>query len=785
MSELDPRTPVLVGVGEASERIDDPGYRARSAVDLGAEAAAAALADCAGSVERLDVVAAVRQFEISSPLGFAPLGRSNNFPRSVAARLGIETGRAVLEVAGGQAPQHLVNEFASAIAAGEVDTVLLVGAEAISTARHLAGATERPDFTETVAGAVEDRGYGIAGLVTRPMYDHGLVAPVAHYALLENARRARRGESRAEYAAGMAALFAPFTAVAAANPHAAAPVHRSADELATASDANRPIADPYTRLLVARDQVNQGAAVLLTSVGAAQRLGVPRAKWVFLHGHADLREKGLLERPELDRAPAAAAAVTHALEVARTSLDAIDAIDLYSCFPIAVSAVAEAAGLAPDDPRGLTVTGGLPYFGGSGNNYSMHAIAELVPRLRSAPGTFGLVGANGGMLSKYSVGIYSTTPAPWRADRSAEIQAELDASPSVAIAHRPDGWATLESFTVLYGRGDEREALLVGRLEAGGRRFLARALDDDRELLDRLLAEPTPVGERVFVRSFGIGNRVALSRARMDELRPQRRPAMRPVYEHVGVRRDGHLLEITIDRADVRNALHPPANDELDEIFDAYFADDDLWVAILAGAGRESFCAGNDLLYSASGGPLYFPKNGFGGITGRAAMVKPVIAAVNGFAMGGGLELALACHVVVADQAASFALSEVKVGLVAAMGGLVRLPRAIPRHVANEMVLTGRRLSADEALAFGLVNRVVEPGAALDGARTLAAEMLQASPTSIRLSLQMMAEADAIADPVAAANAPSTALDTLIASEDTREGLLAFAEKRSPRWVNR
>jgi acetyl-CoA C-acetyltransferase len=227
------------------------------------------------------------------------------------------------------------------------------------------------------------------------------------------------------------------------------------------------------------------------------------------------------------------------------------------------------------------------------------------------------------------------------------------------------------------------------------------------------------------------------------------------------------------------------ANDELDHVFDAYFADDDLWVAILTGAGDQAFSAGNDLIYSAAGRPMWVPKNGFAGLTSRRHMPKPVIAAVNGFAMGGGCEIALACHLVVADATAQFALSEVKVGLVAGAGGVIRLRRAIPPKVATELILTGRRITAAEALGYGLVNRVVAAGAALDGARKLAAEILDSSPTSVRISLRLMEETRGIADVIDAVSHRTTAFDDLMASADAIEGLTAFAQKRRPQWRNR
>jgi acetyl-CoA C-acetyltransferase len=518
---LGPRTPVLAGVGQTSERVGQPGYRRRSPVDLAADAALAAIADAGGDpalvTAAIGTVAGVRQFEISSPAARAPLGRSDNYPRSVAARAGATPARAVLEVVGGQAPQHLVNEFAGAIAGGGADVVLIVGSEAISTAGRYAGAEDRPDFTEHAGGSLEDRGYGLRGLASAHLAAHGLTGSPSQYALAENARRARLKQTRDEYAAAMGALFAPFSRVAAANPHAAAPTVRTAAELSTPTEANRLIADPYTRYLVAREKVNQGAAVLLMSAATALRLGVPADRWVFLHGHADLRERDLLDRADLSASPAAVMATRHALEVAGIAAGDLAAIDLYSCFPIPVFNICDGLGLAPDDPRGLTVTGGLPFFGGAGNNYSMHAIAETVTRVRATPGSYGFVGANGGVMSKYSAGIYSTTPAGWRPDASGALQAEIDGWPAPGQAQHADGWATIETYTVKYRRDGVRTGIVIGRLDADGRRFVARTDDRDTATL-ALLTAGEPIGERVYARSFGFGNRVATTGIQMDEL---------------------------------------------------------------------------------------------------------------------------------------------------------------------------------------------------------------------------------------------------------------------------
>ncbi len=301
--DLDPSTPVVVGVGQAAERIDDPDYRGMSPVELAAAAARAALEDCgadfASAAAAIDTVAGVRQFEISGPVARAPLGRSNNYPRSVANRVGADPTRAILEIVGGQGPQHLISELAAEIAAGCSQVAMVFGSDATSTLRHFARAEARPDFAETVEGELEDRGQGIDGLISRYTVVHGLIDAPTQYGLLENARRARIGLDPAEYRRRMGELFAPFSGVAAGNRFAAAPVERTVEELITVSDRNRMISEPYPRLMVARDQVNQGAAALLMSVAAARRLGVPEAKWVYLHGHADMEEQALLVRPDL------------------------------------------------------------------------------------------------------------------------------------------------------------------------------------------------------------------------------------------------------------------------------------------------------------------------------------------------------------------------------------------------------------------------------------------------------------------------------------------------------
>lgn len=248
---------------------------------------------------------------------------------------------------------------------------------------------------------------------------------------------------------------------------------------------------------------------------------------------------------------------------------------------------------------------------------------------------------------------------------------------------------------------------------------------------------------------------------------------------------DGKLLVITLNRPDVLNALHPPANAELSGVFDDFAADPDQWVAIITGAGR-GFSAGNDLKYQASGGDRSaMPSTGFAGLTARYELTKPVIAAVNGVAMGGGFEIALACDLIIAAESALFALPEPRVGLAALAGGLHRLPREIGTKQALGMILTGRRVSAAEGQALGFVNEVVPDGEVVDAAKRWAAQILECSPMSIRASKQAVYHGLAHAGVEAASNAKYDAVKAMVQSEDYIEGPRAFAEKRPPQWKGR
>jgi enoyl-CoA hydratase/carnithine racemase len=257
-------------------------------------------------------------------------------------------------------------------------------------------------------------------------------------------------------------------------------------------------------------------------------------------------------------------------------------------------------------------------------------------------------------------------------------------------------------------------------------------------------------------------------------------------FEFCRVERDGAVLTVTIDRPQVLNALHPPAHAELARVFDLYAADPELRVAILTGAGERAFCVGSDLKVRAELGRDEFPASGFAGITTRFDLWKPVIAAVNGLALGGGLETVVACDLAIAAEHAEFGLPEPRVGLAALGGGaLHRLARQLPLKEAMGLVLTAKRIGAAEARRIGLINEVVPVQELMARARALGQDLLACAPLSLEASKQAMLQGLTQPDLAAAIRARYSAAERMLASEDAREGQRAFVEKRKPRWRGR
>ena len=254
-------------------------------------------------------------------------------------------------------------------------------------------------------------------------------------------------------------------------------------------------------------------------------------------------------------------------------------------------------------------------------------------------------------------------------------------------------------------------------------------------------------------------------------------------FEHILVEQDAAILWITIDRPAMLNALNPRAHHELSAALDRFAADSALRVAIVTGTGERAFCVGSDLKTRSIANADDHPPTGFGGISHRFDLAKPVIAAVNGLALGGGVEIVAACDLAIAADHAEFALPEPRVGLAAlGGGGLQRLARDLPLKYAMELVLTGRRFGAEEAKRIGLINDVAPRAELKARARKLAEQIIEGAPLAIEASKQVMLQSLAMPDLATALRARYPAAERMLTSEDAREGQRAFVEKRKPRW---
>jgi acetyl-CoA C-acetyltransferase len=495
---IDPHTPVLLGAGQFTEHLDEA-FSGLPPEELAAEACRAALADSGAEAalgEQVDRLACVRLFAHSVPeplvTSVAPFGRSTSPPLSILKHLSLPNAQAIYSRACGDEPQRLVYEMGAAIERGEIRAAIICGAEALATTRLFQRQGHAPDWSDDPEGETDDRGACIELLFDAELNRHGAFAPVDIYPLQEQARRGELGLSKAAYREQLARLMAQFAAVAADNPYAMFRESMSAEEIGLETTKNRLMGDPHLKSMVAKDGVNQAAALVMTRYETAVAHGVAD-RAVFLHGHATGSEPQVLVRPALGRAASMTAAYVNALTSAGIIADEIGAADLYSCFPIAVWAAMDALGIELDDPRPLTLTGGLPFFGGPGNNYSTHGIVEMIHWLRRQPDKrYGIVGANGGYLSKHAVGVYSNAPGTFP-----DPVPETEATDSVELVRHAEADGVIESYT--YKRkGDTSRAIIIGRQVSDGRRWVGVADPDDSALL-AWFEEGEPLGAQVNV----------------------------------------------------------------------------------------------------------------------------------------------------------------------------------------------------------------------------------------------------------------------------------------------
>jgi acetyl-CoA C-acetyltransferase len=491
MSEIDPRTPILVGGAQFTQRTAKSNVReSLNPIEMLAKVANEAIAQTGAHdlASAIDTVAVVR-FTADSPgdQGRLPKRMFRNPPGSLSRRIGAKPRRAFYTATGGNTPQWLVNRTAEEIVNGTCEVALLTGAEYIASMLSAVkqgidlGWANGPDADP--GSDPEEIGDMRAG-TTDYERRYGLAFPVNVYPLFENALRGQAKRSPAEHLKWLGEFFSPFTKVASENPYSWFPTYRSPEEISTPSDKNRFVGFPYTKYLNAVIEVDMASAVVMTSVAKARALGIPESNWVYLHGCGDASDIwNVTERVNYHSSPAIRAIGKKAFGMAGIGIGDVSFIDLYSCFPSAVEIGCQELGIATNDPRGLTVTGGLPYFGGPGNNYVMHSIVQMTDKLRANPGRFGLVTGNGWYVTKHSAGIYSTKPTRgrWQREDPKTYQKDIDAMAHPRVLEKPDGAATVETYTVVTDRRGKRFGLIVGRL-GNGDRFLANTPDDDQTL---------------------------------------------------------------------------------------------------------------------------------------------------------------------------------------------------------------------------------------------------------------------------------------------------------------
>lgn len=759
-TEIDPRTPVLVGVGQITQRTPDSGYGDPAALAVTALRRAAADAGAGEELlRRADAVFAVA----CTSWQYRDMGAV------IAQRLGVAgIDTAQSSPFGGDGGQLVINEAAAAIAAGEYDMVLVTGAEAGATQAAAQRAGVELSWPQQGSEVAPTRSIGIDKPANNPAETAaGLIAPINMYALLESANRHRLGRSPGDHAEAVAELWSRLSAVAARNEYAWQPEEFDADRIATPGPDNRMVSTPYTKLECANLTVDMASGIVVCSAAAAQEAGIAQDKWIFIHAGASGHDEWFTsERGELAASPAIATLGRAVLEHSGIGVEALTHVDLYACFPVAVQIAARELGLAIDDPaRPLSVTGGLTFGGGPGNNYGGHAVATMVQRLRAEPGTFGLASSLGWYVTKHALGVYSSLPPaqPYR-----HLRPIIENPPARPARSTHDGSAVVEAYTVAYARDGQPEAAILSLIEPAGSRILLR--NTDSELIAQLVG-----GDLLGLPVTVSGHDISVEGRERVEL-----PA--PPAPPVLVERRGPVTIITLNRPQVRNAVNLATALGLERALDAYEADPSAQVAIITGAGGY-FCAGMDLKAASRGETPMTEKRGPLGITAKPP-VKPLIAAVEGPALAGGCELALAADLVVAAQDSTFGIPEVKRGLVAVGGGVLRLAQRLPRAVAMELALTGDPISAERAAALGLVNQVTESGKALDAALELAQRIAVNAPLSLAASKRIIDESPDWSTDVAFTRQLEVS-GSALSSEDAAEGVLAFAQKRTPEWKGR
>lgn len=471
--------PVLISAAQCTWREPDT---SATPVDAMTAAANAALgqAHCRAIAKQIDAIVSVPLLGDAVP-ELAPL-MPTRITASLRDALRMDAALYSAKVGGNQ-PQLLINRMAEKLHRGEHKAVLIAGGELFATLfAAFRGAGDISHWAQ--AGSEAATLLSGADIDCYPSEKaHGLFEPINVYPLIESALCHAQQHSPQQHARQIAALISRMSETAAANPYAWQQQVVSQAQVLNTDNGNRLISHPYTKIMNANPAVDMAAAVVMTTQERARSLGIADDNIIYLRGYADASDAPhFTQRQQFHRSPALRGAAQQAFDAARLTLDEMDHIDLYSCFPSAVQVACKELGLALDDPRGLSLTGGMTLFGGPGNNYSLHAVAELVQRLQQGDGQHGLITANGGYLTKHAVGVYSRQPATrWQPVDCTALQAKIEALDYPVVNHQPQGPAVVEAATVSCQKGVPSTGIVVGKL-SNGERFVAHTQSDENSL---------------------------------------------------------------------------------------------------------------------------------------------------------------------------------------------------------------------------------------------------------------------------------------------------------------
>jgi len=472
---LDPRTPVIVGVAQHTQRPENP-------------------ADALEAVALMELVITnaingSRGTSLSSKFDYIGViqgaWRYSDPARLLAEKLGSPQARTGLSSNGGNSPQSYINALCSRIGAGQMDAAVVVGAETIWSRRRQRRSGLNISVTNQAPTEPDERFGSDVAMINDFEQSRGIEAPVHFYPLFESALRAARGETLDEHRDRVANLWERFNQVAVKNQYSWVRSPMSAGEIRNPSPTNRMVGFPYTKAMNSNWDLDQAAAVVVCSVQAAQAAGIDRDQWIFPWAGTEAHDTpAVSNRRDLHSSPAIGIAGKRLFELTGLGPDDLDHVDLYSCFPSAVQVAAAELGLGED--RQLTQTGGLTFAGGPLNNYVTHSIAAMTETLRADGSATGLVTANGGFLTKHALGIYSTEPPPVMF-QSQSVQQEVDQIPSTELDHTYSGTTTIEAYTVMHNSDGPEKGLCALRTPNGARTW--GAVTSDSDIADMLKAE--------------------------------------------------------------------------------------------------------------------------------------------------------------------------------------------------------------------------------------------------------------------------------------------------------